>query len=80
MSNSDAPSRHRRKPGNDDAELHCRDAVRIRVCFKKACLERTGGDVFAPKMSLLPQEGGGAPNGAPRLPRLDVQARPRPNK
>jgi hypothetical protein len=31
-------------------------------------------------MSLLPQEGGGAPNGAPRLPRLDVQARPRPNK
>jgi len=36
-------------------------------------------DVF-PKTSLLPQEGGGAPNGAPRLPRLDAQARPRPNK
>ena len=31
-------------------------------------------------MSLLPKEGGGAPNGAPRLPRLDGQARPRPNK
>jgi hypothetical protein len=53
---------------------------------KKACLERTGGHVFAtktsllPKMSLLPKEGGGAPNGAPRLPRLDAQARPRPDK
>ena len=49
MSNSDAPSRRHRKPGNDDAELHSRDAIRIRVCFKKACLERTGGDVFAPQ-------------------------------
>jgi hypothetical protein len=29
---------------------------------------------------LLPKEGGGAPNGAPRLPRLDGQARPRPGK
>jgi hypothetical protein len=27
-----------------------------------------------------PKEGGGAPNGAPRLPRLDAQARPRPVK
>ena len=33
-----------------------------------------------PKMSLLPQEGGGAPNGAPRLPRRDARARPRPDK
>jgi hypothetical protein len=33
-----------------------------------------------PKTSLLPKEGGGAPNGAPRLPRLDGQARPRPDK
>src|SRR6202035_3118336 len=33
-----------------------------------------------PKTSLLPKEGGGAPNGAPQLPRLDAQARPRPDK
>ena len=57
MSNSDAPSRHRRKPGNDDAELHCRDALRIRVCFKKACLERTGGHVFASQGVFAPQRG-----------------------
>src|ERR1700685_1075936 len=31
-------------------------------------------------MSLLPKKGGGAPKGAPRLPRLDEQARPRPDK
>ena len=33
---------------------------------KKACLERTGGDVFASQRCLCsPKEGGGAPNGAP---------------
>ena len=32
------------------------------------------------RLCLLPKEGGGAPNGAPRLPRLDAQARPRPDK
>jgi len=79
MSNSDAPSRHRRKPGNDDAELHSRDALRIRVFFhapRKLASNRREA------MSLLPKkEGGGAPNGAPiQLPRLDGQARPRPNK
>jgi hypothetical protein len=48
---------------------------------KKACLERTGGRCLCfPKVSLLPKEGGGAPNGAPQLPRLDVQAQPRPDK
>jgi hypothetical protein len=49
---------HRRKPGDDDAELHCRDATSIRV-FLHACQEslpRTDGrrslwsqDVFAPQ-------------------------------
>ena len=62
-------SRHHRKPGNDDAELHCRDATSIRV-FCHACQEslpRTDGRrcLCSPKMSLLPKEGGGAPNGAP---------------
>jgi hypothetical protein len=83
MSNSDAPSRHHRKRGNDDADLHSRDANSIRVFLHaiQESLPRTDGrpciasqDVFAPK------EGGGAPNGAPRLPRLDAQARPRPDK
>jgi hypothetical protein len=48
MSNSDAPSRHRRRPGNDGAELRSRDAVRIRV-FLHACQEslpRTDGRRF----------------------------------
>jgi hypothetical protein len=31
-------------------------------------------------MSLLPKEGGGAPNGAPQLPRRNARARPRPDK
>jgi len=62
MSNSDAPSRHRREPGNDDAELHCRDAIRIRVfCHASRMLASNGREA----MSLLPEEGGGAPNGAP---------------
>jgi hypothetical protein len=39
-------------------------------------LPRTDGR----RMSLLPKQGGGAPNGAPQLPRLDAQARPRPDK
>src|SRR5580704_14985842 len=72
---------HHRKPGNDDAELHCRDANSIRVCFPRK-LASNGREAMSllPKTSLLPKEGGGAPNGAPRLPRLDAQARPRPNK
>ena len=58
MSNSDAPSLHRRKPGNDDADLHCRDANSIRVFFHafQESLPRTDGrrslcsqDVFAPQ-------------------------------
>jgi hypothetical protein len=75
MSNSHAPSRRHRKPGNDDAELHCRDATSIRVCFKKACLERTGGDVFAPQKREAERR-----TAHQQLPRLDAQARPRPNK
>ena len=45
MSNSDAPSRHRRKPGNDGAELHSRDATSIRVFFHafQESLPRTDG-------------------------------------
>jgi len=57
MSNSDAPSRHRRKPGNDDAELHCRDAVRIRVCFHVSRkLASNGREAMSllPKMSFAP--------------------------
>jgi hypothetical protein len=77
MSNSDAPSRQHRKPGHDDAELHCRDATSIRVFFHASIKLASNG---REAMSLLPKEGGGAPNGAPRLPRLDAQARPRPNK
>src|ERR1700685_1390628 len=64
MSNSDAPSRRHRKPGNGDAELHCRDAVRIRV-FLHASIKLASDGREA--MSLLPQEGGGAPNGAPTV-------------
>ena len=70
MSNSDAPSRHHRKPGNDDAELHCRDAIRIRVFFHASIKLASNGreaKSLLPKMSLLPQEGGGAPNGAPTV-------------
>jgi hypothetical protein len=54
MSNSDAPSCHYRKPGNDDAELHCRDANSIRVflhAFQES-LPRTDGR----PMSLLPKD------------------------
>jgi len=43
--------------------------------FQKS-LPRTDGR----RLSLLPKEGGGAPNGAPRLPRLVALARPRPDK
>jgi len=61
MSNSDAPSRHHRKPGDDDAELHCRDATSIRV-FCLACQEslpRTDGRPMAllPKDVFAPQRG-----------------------
>jgi hypothetical protein len=52
MSNSDARWRHRRMPGDNGAERHCRDALRIRVfrhASRKACLEPTGGDLFAPQ-------------------------------
>jgi hypothetical protein len=70
MSNSDARSRHHRKPGDDDAELHCRDAVRIRVFFHASRkLASNGREAMSllPKTSLLPKEGGGAPNGAPTV-------------
>ena len=76
MSNSDAPSRHHRKPGHDDAELQSRDALRIRVfCHVSRKLASNGREAMSllPKTSLLPKEGGGAPNGAPiQLPRLDA--------
>ena len=68
MSNSDARSRHRRKPGTEDAGLHCRDAVRIRVflhALRKLASNGREADVFRP-MSLLPKEGGGAPRDAGR--------------
>src|ERR1700692_2236936 len=62
MSNSGAPSRQHRKSGNDDAERHCRDAIGIRVFFHTSRkLASNGREV----LSLLPKEGGGAPNGAP---------------
>ena len=57
MSNS-APSRHHRKPGNDDAELHSRDAICIRVFFHASRKLASNGreaslllpqDVFAPQ-------------------------------
>ena len=64
MSNSDAPSRHHRKPGNDDAELHSRDAIRIGVFFHTSRKLASNG---REAMSLLPKEGGGAPNGAPTV-------------
>jgi hypothetical protein len=65
-------------PGNDDAKLHCRDAIGIRVFLhaSQISLPRTDGR----RLSLLPKEGGGAPNGAPRWPRLVALARPRPGK
>jgi hypothetical protein len=64
MSNSGAPSRHRRNPGNDDAELHSRDAICIRVFFHafQESLPRTdgrpslsGGQVFAPRCLCFPK-------------------------
>jgi hypothetical protein len=79
MSNSDAPSRHHRKPGNDDAELHSRDATGIRV-FCRACQEslpRTDGRrcVCSPKREAERRTAHQF-----QLPRLDGQARPRPDK
>jgi len=67
MSNSDAPFRQHRKPGNDDAELHCRDATSIRVFFHASKKLASNGREAT---SLLPQEGGGAPNGAPTVAAL----------
>ena len=53
MSNSDAPSRHHRKPGDDDAELHSRDATSIRVfCHVSRKLASNGREA----MSLLPKD------------------------
>ena len=42
---------------------------------KKACLERTGGGVFAPQKREAERR-----TAHQRLPRLDAQARPRPDK
>jgi hypothetical protein len=77
MSNSDASSRHHRNPGNDDADMHSRDALCIRVFLHASKKLASNGQEA---ISLLPKEGGGAPNGAPQLPRLDAQAQPRPDK
>jgi hypothetical protein len=84
MSNSDAPFRQHRKPGNDDAELHCRDANSIRVCLHASRkLASNGREAMSllPKTSLLPKRGRrSAERRTNQLPRLDAQARPRPNK
>jgi hypothetical protein len=59
---------HRREPGNDDAELQSRDALRIRAfCHAARKLASNGREAMSllAKMSLPPKEGGGAPNGAP---------------
>jgi hypothetical protein len=70
MSNSDAPSRHRRKPGNDDAERHCRDAIRIRVFFHASRKLASNG---REAMSLLPKRGRrSAERRTNQLPRLDA--------
>ena len=82
MSNSNTPSRHDRKPGNDDAELHSRDALRVRVilhALRKLASNGREAMSLLPKISLLPKEGGGAPNGAPipvAAPRCAAQPRP----
>ena len=79
MSNSDALSHHHRKPGDDDAERHCRDAMRIRVffhAFKKACLERMGGDLFAPPK----REAERRTAHQFQLPRRNARAQPRSDK
>src|ERR1700733_4669246 len=71
-------SRHHRKPGDDDAKLQSRDAIRIRgffTRFKKACLERTGGDVFAPQRGRRSAER--RTNGCRASMR---EAQPRPDK
>ena len=74
MSNSDPLSRHHRKPGNDGAELQSRDALRIRVfCHVSRKLASNGREA----MSLLPKEGGGAPNGAPTSCRASMGRRGR---
>jgi hypothetical protein len=57
--------------------------MRIRVFFhalRKLASNGREAMSLLPKTSLLPKEGGGAPNGAPQLPRLDAQAQPRPDK
>ena len=70
MSNSDAPSRLHRKAMTT---RNCIAAMRFAsgssvTLAKKACLERTGGQVFASQECLCsPKEGGGAPNGAPTV-------------
>ena len=80
MSNSDAPSRHHRRPGDDGAELHSRDALRIRVfshAFQKN-LPRTNRRrcLCSPKK----REAERRTAHQIQLPRLDGQAQPRPDK
>jgi hypothetical protein len=81
MSNSHAPSRHHRKPGNDDAELHCRDAIRIRVLLQES-LPRTDGRrcLCFPRRLCSPKREAERRTAHQRLPRLDAQAQPRPDK
>src|ERR1700722_2066476 len=57
-------SRHHRTPGDDGAKLQSRDAIRIRGFFHVSRKLASNG---REAMSLLPKEGGGAPNGAPTV-------------
>ena len=81
---SDAASRHHRKPGNDGAELPCRDAIGIRV-FLHACQEslpRTDGrpSPCFPRCLCSPKREAERRTAHQRLPRRNARAQPRPDK
>ena len=83
MSNSDAPSRHHRKPAmtarNRIAAMRFASGFLSRC--KKACLERTGGQVLASQGCLCsPKREAERRTAHQQLPRLDAQAQPRPDK
>jgi hypothetical protein len=78
-------SSHHRKPGDDDAELHSRDAVRIRVvchAFQES-LPRTDGRpcLCFPRCLCSPKREAERRTAHQfQLPRRNARAQPRPDK
>jgi hypothetical protein len=77
MSNSDAPSRHRRKPGNDDADSI--PAMRF-ASGSSFTLQKSLPRMDGRRRLCSPKREAERRTAHQRLPRLDAQARPRPNK